>query len=1290
MLVHALSDTGIGVEPILDPRIASLPLPEQEKAESNVIAVSPLFAAIHGLQHGDICHVRRIKHPSVVLDSVALLSLQPVDEYDQKELVDCLLSKAHLVSQNGLILVSHPKSTQLSSAMPTTTQQTSLTNGRKADSVSKSSTPDAAIPLSKQYLGFLVLDTNHVFQGVLTRKTTIYIVPPSPASSSLHSNGTFETRLHELYFTSYANGALAAKIVDANDEKIPLSASVGNMPGSSLSNSTHATTNTPTKPLMRSSMLVVPLGGGISLSPSPLASSALYSSQASTSPGGFLSPHTFSSFSLSRSQLRSPGTRGTTPTLSPSSSASLSGDSHRDVFNRSLLRVSILSRPFTKFTSRGRTTFPSSGRNSSNSELDSPKKSHPFDGDITLEIGVSLETMKQQMVGVFNASWVEVTVAPGGVPVFSLSYPQSNSRTSGEVRRQLARIFVMEGAEDFTLYLPPSLAFNLGVDANSNTTLAKVSPAPIVDQFVNDTTVISPLISSIAVLKFALVARPDNPHYDLSSKALVRYFSKPRILRQGEVFAVVVKKPKFVEDFSNPYLGAVSDSDDEDIDDSLDNRMDVDLDYYDANMYQVVHFKITSLEFSTPASSSPLNTTLPYFAYVPAHPNAISDGMVHSRVPPRNARFLLDRVHRSTSSLKPQSLLSSSFDSSVGTKSLLKPSVLDANVRSYTENSPAGLDEPFDELSAVIRPCLHPMSSSFDIFVSVLVSGGRGSGKTRLARQLSETFGISIIEVNCFDLIGHTDVDTEKKVSECFARAAACAPVLLLLYEFSAFDATKSEASSEPPIANVLKEQIANLTAIHKKTGYPVMVMATTINVSDLSRNLRSIFRVEVSIPSPDESRRLEMLKGVLEESIGSEEKEGVRFWTLHRDVKLRDLALKTASFQRKMLITLVTKAAEIAMKRVLNFQLDKVRRSKHHQSQSSSNSGKLSGANLSSEKMMWQQEEKRLEYDIACSGLVITSDDFDSALHTLHVSHSTSLGTPKIPQVKWEDVGGLFEAKREILDTIQLPLQHPEFFSSSHHGQRSGILLYGPPGTGKTLLAKAVATECSLNFISVKGPELINMYIGESEKNVREVFQRARDARPCVIFFDELDSLAPNRGRSGDSGGVMDRIVSQLLAELSDMSQKTDVFVIGATNRPDLIDPALLVPGRFDKLIFLGVNDQVSQKHNVLTALTRKFTLAPSCNLMEIAQRCPINLTGADLYALSSDAMALAIKSQIQTLNSLSQDKLDQLKREEANLPVRVEQQHFLTALEQLTPSVSMEELERYKEMATRFQKKT
>lgn len=229
---------------------------------------------------------------------------------------------------------------------------------------------------------------------------------------------------------------------------------------------------------------------------------------------------------------------------------------------------------------------------------------------------------------------------------------------------------------------------------------------------------------------------------------------------------------------------------------------------------------------------------------------------------------------------------------------------------------------------------------------------------------------------------------------------------------------------------------------------------------------------------------------------------------------------------------------------------------------------------------------------DIAKAGIALSGADFEVALGNARSSYSDSIGAPKIPNVTWDDVGGLASVKSDILDTIQLPLEHPELFASGMK-KRSGILLYGPPGTGKTLLAKAVATSCSLNFFSVKGPELLNMYIGESEANVRRVFQRARDAKPCVIFFDELDSVAPKRGNQGDSGGVMDRIVSQLLAELDGMTEgkgSGDVFVIGATNRPDLLDAALLRPGRFDKMLYLGVSDNHDAQLNIIQALTRKY----------------------------------------------------------------------------------------------------
>eukprot|EP00897_Mesotaenium_endlicherianum_P005017 jgi/Mesen1/4543/ME000232S03803 len=302
-------------------------------------------------------------------------------------------------------------------------------------------------------------------------------------------------------------------------------------------------------------------------------------------------------------------------------------------------------------------------------------------------------------------------------------------------------------------------------------------------------------------------------------------------------------------------------------------------------------------------------------------------------------------------------------------------------------------------------------------------------------------------------------------------------------------------------------------------------------------------------------------------------------------------------------------------------------------------------------------EEEEEAEEE---QGVRVAVQDLEHAMERLKKRTASAIGTPKVPNVKWDDVGGLEDVKRAILDTVQLPLKHKELFAAGLK-QRSGVLLYGPPGTGKTLLAKAVATECSLNFLSVKGPELINMYIGESEKNVRDIFQKARAARPCVVFFDELDALAPARGAAGDSGGVMDRVVSQMLAEVDGLSDNSqDVFVMGASNRPDLIDPALLRPGRFDKLLYVGASSQPSHRVRVLEALTRKFQLDPNVSLPGVAQRCSETFTGADLYALCADAWLRAAKRKMVSSGGDRGSAAEGSEQEEEELTIIVTQEDF------------------------------
>ncbi|MGH0160970.1 UNVERIFIED_CONTAM: hypothetical protein FKN15_057770 [Acipenser sinensis] len=466
---------------------------------------------------------------------------------------------------------------------------------------------------------------------------------------------------------------------------------------------------------------------------------------------------------------------------------------------------------------------------------------------------------------------------------------------------------------------------------------------------------------------------------------------------------------------------------------------------------------------------------------------------------------------------------------------------------------------------------------------------------------------------------------------------------------------------SPPGLSNTV-EQLTTIIQPYITDGiYPAVVIGTVCNPQELFPDVVTAFLHEVALESPSEEQRKAMLVSL------------TAAISLGKDVNLSKVAKQTAGLLLGDLCALLAYASKSAFKRVLNTcfpggislqeehdlcasgisvlsedftsSLDQLQ--KAHSQTIGAPKGLLLGDLCALLAYASKSAFKRVlntcfpggislqeEHDLCASGISVLSEDFTSSLDQLQKAHSQTIGAPKIPSVKWQDVGGLLQVKKEILDTIQLPLEHPELLSLGL--RRSGLLLYGPPGTGKTLLAKAVATECSMTFLSVKGPELINMYVGQSEENVREVFAKARSAAPCIIFFDELDSLAPNRGRSGDSGGVMDRVVSQLLAELDGLHSKGEVFVIGATNRPDLLDQALLRPGRFDKLLYVGISEDKESQLQILKAITRKFKVDSSVSLPDVIERCPPQLSGADIYALCSDAMMSAIKRKIRRIDEV------------------------------------------------------
>lgn len=575
-------------------------------------------------------------------------------------------------------------------------------------------------------------------------------------------------------------------------------------------------------------------------------------------------------------------------------------------------------------------------------------------------------------------------------------------------------------------------------------------------------------------------------------------------------------------------------------------------------------------------------------------------------------------------------------------------------------------------LASIITPTLCPSPLSSKFRVAVLLFGLPGCGKRTMVKHVASQLGLHVVEYNCHDLLASSERKTSAMLAQAFSAARRYSPTILLLRHFDAFSNSSSNDGSpndqvgvNSEVASVIREftepfspnedyyedeeEAEHMNRSHATNTHPVLLVAAADTSEGLPPTIRRCFSHEVKMGPLTEEQRVEMLSQSLQ-----------RIPELLPDASpedlVKDMVGQTSGFMPRDIRALIADASSTLIPtNGISFEKDEPE--KHGDS----------GSHASEPPK-----------DIS---LTNSKEFMVKALERSKKRNASALGTPKVPNVKWEDVGGLEDVKKSILDTVQLPLLHKDLFSSGLR-KRSGVLLYGPPGTGKTLLAKAVATECSLNFLSVKGPELINMYIGESEKNVRDIFQKARAARPCVIFFDELDSLAPARGASGDSGGVMDRVVSQMLAEIDGLSDSSqDLFIIGASNRPDLIDSALLRPGRFDKLLYVGVTTDPSYRERVLKALTRKFKLHEDVSLYSIAKKCPPNFTGADMYALCADAWFHAAKRKVLAADAdltCMKDEVDS---------VVVEYEDFVTVLRDLCPSLSLAELKKYELLRDQFE---
>ncbi|XP_063831279.1 peroxisomal ATPase PEX6 [Ostrinia nubilalis] len=574
---------------------------------------------------------------------------------------------------------------------------------------------------------------------------------------------------------------------------------------------------------------------------------------------------------------------------------------------------------------------------------------------------------------------------------------------------------------------------------------------------------------------------------------------------------------------------------------------------------------------------------------------------------------------------------------------------------------PSGLKEKFKQIQETIAPFLtgelNDLSSSMTspIIPMLLLTGSMGSGRHLLVKILAKYNGMNCMPVDCNSLQSSTAKQTESKINATIQKAKTSAPVIVLLDNFEVF-AVDPENNEDCRVMEYFINIINELYQNYSK--HPIIFIAVTERV-ELKPNIQRLFLEKFHIPRLNPQQRAEVLQwftSVMQLNINGEKPKKCRDsfdiddgLSLSANAKevIQRVAAKTETFQYGDLDTLVHFALRESYLKQQNAYVT-----------------------------IRPNPDLRL----------LQEEDFNSALESIRSLQSHHLDAPKIPKVYWEDIGGLEKLKKELLKTIEFPIKYPHLFKNSSL-KRSGILLYGPPGCGKTLVAKAVSTELNVSFLSVKGPELLNMYIGQSEENVRKVFESARASSPCIVFLDELDALAPRRGAAGDSGGASDRVVSQLLAELDGVASEDDadtssfVFIMGATNRPDLLEQSLLRPGRLDKLIYVGPYNGLYEKTCVLKALCRNHKLRPEVKLEDVSAALPERCTGADLLSVVSTARSAAVRAVVEKLHK-GLVKESELSPDSVILGVS----ELWQGVESFRPSVTDEELAYYESLQSQM----
>lgn len=558
----------------------------------------------------------------------------------------------------------------------------------------------------------------------------------------------------------------------------------------------------------------------------------------------------------------------------------------------------------------------------------------------------------------------------------------------------------------------------------------------------------------------------------------------------------------------------------------------------------------------------------------------------------------------------------------------------EGDIPSITYEDIGGLRDEVTKVREMIElPLRHPelfRRLGVEAPKGVILHGPPGTGKTLLAKAVANETNANFYTIGGPEIMSKFYGESEERLRNVFQEAQKNAPSIIFIDELDSIAPKREEVSGE--VERRIVAQLLSLMDGLKARGKVVVIGATNrINAIDPALRRPGRFDREIELGVPDRNGRLDILQ------------IHTRGMPLEKDVNLERLADITHGFVGADLHALAKEAAIRALRRILP-EID-----------------------LSAES---------IPADIL-NKIIVKMQDFIDVVNEMEPSAMREVFV-EVPDVKWEDIGGLEAIKQELREAVEWPLKYQGMFAYADATPPKGILLYGPPGTGKTLMAKATANESEANFISIKGPELLSKWVGESEKGVREIFRKARQAAPCIIFFDEIDAIAPARGGDFGTSHVTERVISQILTELDGLEVLTNVVVIAATNRPDIIDSALLRPGRFDRLLYVPPPDYESRKQ-IIHIHTKKKPLADDTNIDNLATKMD-GYTGADIAAVASAAVMLALREHISKYGKPQE-------AESHAKELKIHMRHFEEAMKKIRP-LSTQELDMYKMISEKFER--